>query len=337
MREYINIKHTIICLGIAATIFIMGIIIVKTDSTDSKENNDKYIKETVLLSADGKEMLLDEAVFLTKNKQAYYEAYYLSAGQKINWNATDKDGVVFKDLVLDESLLFVKEMFLFSEYAKTHGIELTEQDLNTIASSVNEFLSDSSENVIKATHANSDLLNRIYTRTAYHDKLCEQIYNDTDLNVSDDEARQCLIAAAEFSPENFDSPERTAAKVVERVNSGEVIGEVAKIYDNEVKKGNVGKGTWNENELEKFCLSLKDGECKMIEINGSYYVIYCYMENDNDATEADRTDLITKRKEKAISDFMNELTSKTNITVNTEAWSTINFDKTIITSEDLKK
>ena len=80
MKDCIKKNQILICIGIVVLISIAAFIIIKTDSRDSSEDYDKYIKNTVLMSSGDKKMLLDEGVFLTKNKQAYYEAYYLSSG-----------------------------------------------------------------------------------------------------------------------------------------------------------------------------------------------------------------------------------------------------------------
>lgn len=337
MKDFIKKNQIFICLGIIILISIAAFIIIKTNSRESVEDYDKYIKNTVLMSSGDKKMFLDEGVFLTKNKQAYYEAYYLSSGYTLNWNAEYESGKPFKTLVLEESLDFVKQIFLFSEYAKNEGMELTEQDLSNITADVDEFFTESSDNVINATHADRELLTRVYTRTAYYNKVCDMIYGNTDLNVTDEEARQCLVAAVEISPQYFDSPERTAQKIMERVNSGEVITEVALKYDNEAVKVNVGKGDMDGNALEQLCLSLKDGECKMTEIDGTYYVVYCYTENDDDVTEISRENIIAERKEEALNNFFKELLSEMPVDVNEEAWNTITFDETIFTEKDITK
>lgn len=337
MKDCIKKNQILICIGIVVLISIAAFIIIKTDSQESTENYDRYIKNTVLMSSGDKKMFLDEGVFLTKNKQAYYEAYYLSSGYILDWNAEYEEGKLFKTLVLEESLDFIKQIFLFSEYAKAEGMELTEQELSNITASVDEFLAESGENVINATHADRELLTRVYTRTAYYDKVCNMIYSNTDLTVTDEEARQCLVAAVEISPQYFDSPKRTAEKILELVNSGEVITEVAVKYDNQAVKGNVGKGDMNGNALEELCLSLKDGECKMTEIDGTYFVVYCYMENDNEATEISRENIVTERKEEALNNFFLELLSEMPVDVNEDAWNTITFDETIFTEEDLTK
>lgn len=327
-------KHrfqTIICAIIVILVAALAIYMIFIKDPDGYPDLD----DTVILSSGDYEMTFDEALFLTKNKQAYYEAHYLSSNYTIDWNIDYEDGKTFEEVVLDESLNLVKEMFLFSEYAKANGITLSDEELSSIEDDVSTFLSDSGQKVVDATRANADVLKRVYIRTAYHDKLCEQIYSATDLTVDREALSQCLVAAVELSPKYYDSPDATAEAIMNRVNKGEVITEVAKIYDTEAVKGNVGKGDMEGNALEELCLSLKDGECNITEINGTYFVVYCYLEYDEEATDVAVENKIKELKDKAVDAFYEELLEKMPVTVNEDAWSTINFDKAVFTEEDL--
>ncbi|MBQ9701039.1 MAG: hypothetical protein IJV71_10530 [Lachnospiraceae bacterium] len=314
-------------------VLLMGYLV--TNVFNAKSGYIGADKEIVMTTGDAS-MTLDEAIFLTKNKQAYYEAYYIAAGYTMNWDAKDKDGYVFSDVVLDESLQLVKEVFLFSEYAKSKGYKLSPDDLSAITANAKGFLNDSPDSIIKATGAHQELLERVYTRNAYYDMICEDIYKDTDLTVDKDEIRQCLVAVVEISPSVYTSPDRTAQKILERVNSGEVIGEVAKIYDAEAVKGNIGKGDKDGDALETLCLSLKDGECKMVEIDGTYYVVYCYLAFDEDATDQAKELKIDELKKEAKDAFFKELIKDMPIEVNEKVWSTITIKDTIFTEEDKK-
>lgn len=324
-RFYAIICAIIIVLAVILTVYLL------TEDTDGYPDLD----DTVIFTSGDYEMTFDEALFLTKNKQAYYEAYYLSSGVSLDWDIDYEDDKTFEEVVLDESLEFAKEIFIFSEYAKANGITISDSELSSIESEVATFLSDSGEQVVDATRANSDVLKRVYIRTAYHDKLCEQIYSKTDLTVDRDELSQCLVAAVELSPTYFTSPDMTAEAIMNRVNNGEVITEVAEKYGAEAIKGNVGKGDMEGNALEELCLSLKNGECNITEINGTYFVVYCYLEYDEEATDLAVENKLEELKADAVAAYYEELLKEMPVAVNEEAWSTINFDKPIFTEEDL--
>ena len=317
---------------IAVLVIAIGIYVLVSNSSDSYS---KLADEAIFTSGDYS-MRYDEAYFLTKNKQAYYEAYYLSSDVDLDWNAEYEDGKTFGQVVLNESLDFAKEIFIFSEYAKANGITISEAELKSIESEVATFFKESGTKIVNATKANSDVLKRVYIRTAYHDKLCDKIYSEASLEVDEDEMRQCLIAAVELGPKYFDSPKETAEAIMNRVNSGEVITEVAQKYDTKAMKGNVGKGTMDGNALEKLCLSLKNGECNITEIEGTYFVVYCYLAYDEEATEYAVEQKLEELKAEAVAKYYEELLKDMPVTVNEEAWSTINFGESIFTEADLE-
>ena len=291
----------------------------------------------VLLSYEDSTLTLDEGIFIAKDMQAYYEEYYLSNKSTINWDKSYKDGKTYEDVILDDTLLLLKQVFLFSEYAKANNIELTTKDLDSINADAKAYLNDNPDFVIDATGANMELLKKFYTRTAYYGKVCDEIYNKTDLTVDTEDVRQCLVAIITISPNDFDSPKETAEKIMERVGNGEVLTGVAEKYEAKISKTNIGPNSLEGNELEKFCLSLKDGQCQMLEQKGTYYIVYCYQSNDQDQTAAAKEQKKEELKDKAKMDFYNELLKKSSVKFDEDAWSFINFDTPIYTSGNIKE
>lgn len=324
--------QSIICCIMA--VILMGFGIYKFFIEGPKDYSD--FADDVIFKSGEYTMKYDEVYFLTKNKQAYYEAYYLSSGTDLDWNGEYEDGKTFGQVVLDESLEFAKEIFIFSEYAKANDIELSQAELSSIESEVSDFFKESGSKIINATKVNSDILKRVYIRTAYHDKLCDEIYRQTVLNVDADELRQCLVAIVELGPKYFDSPKETAESIMNRVNSGEVITEVAQKYDTKAVKGNVGKGTMKGTSLEEMCLGLKNGECNIAEIDGTYFVAYCYLAYDEEATDYAVEEKIEELKAEAVAEYYEELLKEMPVYVDEKAWSTITFNERIFTKDDIK-
>lgn len=334
MKKYLNLKEMYIALGLAALVTIICIIVINI-KPDAETDFKNYSKKTNILTMKDKSMTLDEAFFITKNKQAHYEEYYLTYGNSFSWSTPIEYGKTYEELVLEETLQFIKEVFVLSEYAKENGYELSENDLKALEANVDAFLNNSDSKIIDATNANRDIVSRVYTRTALYDKVCETILKDVDLTVDKEEARHCLVAIAEISPQYFDSPERIAEEILKRANSGEVLAEVAKIYDTTVEKINVGKSSNVKEEMINFCLSLKDDECKMTKIGDSYCVVYCYLADDELVTQSAKEVLEEEKRASHITEFVTELEKDTPVTINKKAWETINFEKAIFTKSDI--
>lgn len=334
MKKYFYKKPMLISLGVAALIAAVAIIvplIKPSDSTNYKE----YAKKTNIFTMNNKTMALDEAYFITKNKQAYYEEYYYTYGTSFSWDVPVEMGKTYEDIILEETLTFTKEVFLLSEYALENGLELNESEQKVVASNASSFLSASDSKILKATNATEELVNRVYTRTTLYDKVCAQILKDKDLTIDPEDARQCLVGIVEIDPQYFTSPERIAEKIAERVNGDEAIGEVASIYDATLEKINVGKDSDIIDEMKTFCLSLEDDQCKTTEINGIYYAVYCYLANDELVTASTKEALLAEKKSSYITAFVEELLKETPVSINMEAWETVNFDTPVYTKSDI--
>ena len=160
----------------------------------SKKND---FSENVLMTVDGLEISMDEAKFYVYNKQANYEVYYLANGLQIDWNAPydDDTDMTMEDLVKKEILAQMKELVLVSEYAKEHEVVLSDEDLDEIDALVDEFISDSKDTLLDKTGKDKDVLNTVFTRQKYVDKLYEklQIAEDED---SKDKLYKELLAKA---------------------------------------------------------------------------------------------------------------------------------------------
>ena len=334
MKKYFYKKPTLISLGVAALIAAVAII-VPLIKPSASTNYKEYAKKTTIFTMNDKTMALDEAYFITKNKQAYYEEYYYTYGTSFSWDVPVEMGKTYEDIVLEETLTFAKEVFLLSEYALENGLELNESEQKVVASNASSFLSGSDSKILKATNATEELVNRVYTRTTLYDKVCAQILKDKDLTIDPEDARQCLVGIVEINPQYFTSPDRIAEKIVERVNNNEAIGEVASIYDATLEKINVGKDSDIIDEMKTFCLSLEDDQCKMTEINGVYYAVYCYLADDELVTASAKEALLAEKKSSYITAFVEELLKENPVSINMEAWETVNFDTPVYTKSDI--
>ena len=134
--------------------------------------------ENVVMTVNYMEISVEQAKFYAYNKQANYEVYYLVSGSEIDWDSPYDEAntdITMEALVKKEVLEQMKETVLVSQYAKEQGIKLDDEDLNDIDALVNEFVSDSKDTLLDKTGKDKDVLNTVFTRQKYVDKLYEKM------------------------------------------------------------------------------------------------------------------------------------------------------------------
>ena len=96
MKKYFKFKEMYIALGLAALMTLICIIVISI-KPDAETDYKNYSKKTNILTMNDKSMTLDEAFFITKNKQAHYEEYYLTYGNSFSWNTPVEYGKTYED------------------------------------------------------------------------------------------------------------------------------------------------------------------------------------------------------------------------------------------------
>ena len=308
------------------------------ESGNTNTNPGSVDVNSTLITIDDTTIPFSVGQFYAYNEQASYEAYYLANGYVINWSTkyTEENSETIEDMVKNDVLERIKMFHVVANYAIANGITLSDEDYSEIDKSVSNYL-NGSEKVIHATGATEELLKSIYETESYYNKGCDLIFEGETFEVDEDEIRQCDIYAVEIYPEVIEFPEDTANAILNRVKAGEDIQKVANAYGLECHEGNVGKGDFNGDSVEKLCLSLNDGEVGITSEDGAYLVIYCIKATDEEATEIAREEAIGLLKSDKLKSFYDEYTKDMNITVDEVLWSKITYTNTIFSSDDLEE
>ncbi len=310
----------------------------KQDSTKKWE-----YAENIIAVIDGQEVTKEDAAFYLYCQQANYEAYYLAYyGDEIDWQQADGDNVTVEETVKTQVLEDIQKKVILCKYAGEHDISLTEKEHTEVKEKVQTFLQDSDEKILEASGANEELVTRLYTQNALYEKTYEVIAGKYDIKVTEEEVKQAKITAVELA--STEDNEKTikqlkadADAILKMTESGQTLSVVAKAYGYEATTGNVGKGDMNENDLEKACLAMKTGEYQILAFSEYYYVLYCDMEYDEEATQIAKEELEKQKKDEKVTEFYEELIQDKQIEINSAEWDKMKFEETIFTMEDMEK
>lgn len=336
MEKEKNIKKILLGCSIAAVVILAVIFAV---SFFGKGKSD--IKDTdVVAVVNGDNITVKQAKFYIYMSQANYETYAVLSGQEIDWEseAEDEDGTMINaaNVLREEAMQILYKQVLFMQKAKEWGLTLNDEEKAEVKEEVDKFYKESDDDLLDRLGADRELINSIYTDVKMYTKVCEKILEDKEITVTDEETHQGMFSMAIIDSSKTDSPEDTGKAMLDRIKAGESIKYVADVYGVELSVGNVGKNTF-KNELGELCLSLKTGESGMVTVGDYTYVVFCENDDDKEATEIAKEQLIEEKEAAIIDEYFTELKKSATIDLKEDVLKKIKVKGNIITSEDVEK
>ena len=316
----------------------------KRESSIEEQNEESRLDSNVPAVIDGEEITKEEALFYACCQQANYEAYYLlSYQQELQWgNEADESGETMEEKVKKETQEEIKRKVIFAHKAQEWQIKLTEEEEKEVGEKVEKFLKESDEKLLERSHANEELVKKIYTRNALYDKVYEKIEEQLEIEVSQEEVKQAKITAVELAAnedreKTKEQLEKDAAAILKMVKKGKTLKVAAEAYGYSVTTGNVGKGDMSQNELEQTCLAMKTGEYKILDYLEYVYVLYCDTDFDEEATKIAKEEMEQEKVEAGVTSQYEEWLKDKDVQWNQSSWEEIRFDTAIFTIEDVEK
>ena len=265
-------------------------------------------------------------VYLT-NMQNKYES---ALGEQI-WdvkfeNTTLEENI--KDVAL-ANIAQIKSVYLLAEEKE---VELTPEEKNLVEKAAKEYfgsLSDTERNALKVSE---DDIFRLYKEYALAHKVYEAIVAEVNPEISDDEARTITVEQIyirtytediagnriEYSEATKEQRLETMQELYELLVSGEKdFTELAGKYSEaeevrySFKKGEVLA------EIEEVAFNMQTDEISQVIVcDDGYYILKCISTLDRDQTDANKLEIIEKRRQEAFAKeydaFVNTLARKLN-------------------------
>ncbi len=252
---------------------------------------------------------LGEAKLYMYTLKNQYEKVYGNSIWQENCNGKTLEDYV-KDTVISQ-LSKIKSMALF---AKSNGIELSEDEKTTLAKASNEFysgLTESEKDFFKLTEED---INSSYSEYLLASKIYSSLTTETNTEVSDDEARvitiQQIIINKYYMDESGNRKEYTEDELRDVQEKIQVVFDKAQNTDDFISLAenysdvanyeiSVGRGQIDEN-VEKVIFNMENDKLSdIIETTDSYYIIKCVNSYDIEATDANKAVIVEQRKVKA--------------------------------------
>lgn len=304
--------------------------------------------DEVILKVNDSELTADVANFYARYTQAQYETYYGAYMGENMWETEAEEGKTYEESVKSSIQDELKLMLILEQKVDEYQAALTDEEKEAVTKAAKEFDDDNPLENKEKLMCDTETVERIMTLMAIEQKMTAKIQEDTDRDVSDEEANQKSMEYVLFSyettgedgePAELSDDEKKAVKeqadtlAKEAKKDGGKFSELAEGAGTEVQTATFdAEATVPNEDLIKAADALKENEVTdVIETDSGCYVAKLTSLHDADATESKKQEIITERENELFSEVTEEWIDEAKVEIDKKAWKKIDFSSLGVT------
>lgn len=305
------------------------------------------------------EVSLGYAYFVARYNQATYDNMFLSyygEGYWTNESYVDENGQTMEEAVKGYVIDDIETDLLLEDHMSEYGVEISDEEREAMTAAAQQFMEDNSDETIQAMGATEEYVEQMLYYETVRSKMTEAIQATADTNVSDEECARRTFSYIQIDLDGYTDDtgsyvsytEDEAAAIEENVP---VIGELAKsdfegaaeAYSYSVSTYSYGQDEASEedggfaDEVIAAADNMTEGEVSdPIEADGCYYIIRLDSENDEEAAESAREEIISGRQEEKYTEVTDGWKEDSDFELDEDVWADVTFTDsfTTVTSTD---
>lgn len=217
----------------------------------------------------------------------------------------------FNNMVKD----YLEKIHVMTQMSEDRGIELSDEDTEEIAAKADAYM-EAFRNSGNAYDVSEDDVIRIRSDLKKIDMLREQIVSESDIEVSESDARVMDVIRIELDDSE------AAYSTLEEANTSDMDFETLARKNSvnsqisvQLSRGDLG------DTAEEIVFGLEDGEISPVIPDGDKYYIYkCVNGYNEEATAENKEKILTERRKRAVGLEYEEYIAENPYTLNTETW-----------------
>ena len=302
----------------------------------------------VVATVDGDEITADVANFYARFTQAQYETYYAGYLGEDMWSSEAEEGKTYEESVKDTVLEDLENMYLLEDHMEEFEVEITEEDETSIKNAVAGFNEANGLDEKEKVSGSEKAVERLLTLFTIQAKMENAIKATADLEVSDEEAAQKKMQYVLFpfttTDEEGNSVELTDDEKAELKKTAEAFATGAKTAADfasyATEQGQEAKDASFDGEetvtipeeLAKAADALEEGAITdVVESDNGYYVAKLVSLFDKDATETEKENIRSQRKQEKLDETLEKWRKDAKIEVNEKVWKKVDFNELSVT------
>ncbi|MBO5460985.1 MAG: peptidyl-prolyl cis-trans isomerase [Ruminococcus sp.] len=296
------------------------------------------------------------ANFYARMEQASVEYYYESLlGGTVGtdmWITEVEDGVTYEESVKDSIMEYLQNLYLIKQHAAEYDVALTEEDHTAITEAIAVFDEDNSLEDKEVVSGEEEYVREYLELLTLQAKMDAPMKEGVDEEVSDEEAAQKSMKYVYFefyttdedgnqvdmtddekedliaSAEDFAAALKEGTSDIDTLAAEEGVEVTSITFDAETASPNTDLIAAAD------ALEAEGDVTDIIESDYGVYVAVLTSLMDEEATEEEKLVIVEERKQEQYDALLTEWREATEITVNEEVWSKLDFEEIGVTYKD---
>ena len=287
------------------------------------------------------------AEFFARYQQAQYETYYMSYYGEDMWSMSVDGTTTYEENVKSGVLESLELMYVLESHMDDYKVEFTAEDEAAVKEAAQAFVEANDAKALESifgTEENVAELLKLYT---IQQRMYTAMIADADTEVSDDEAAQKSMDYVFFSfhvteedeDRDLTDEEKSALKETAdefqraTANGEKTFAEAAEAAGVEVSTMTFDAESVAPNsDLIAQADALGEGQVtNIVETDEGYYVAQVTSLFDREATDAEKTSIISERQQTLYSDLCEQWIEEAEIKEYDDVWAKVDFEKKGVT------
>lgn len=284
---------------------------------------------------------------MLRMNQATMLSYYSMMGGSTTgiWDQDAGNDKTYGETTRDDVISNLETMVLLKQHAGDYDVEVTDEEKTKIEEAAKAFMEANTEETINTLSVSQSDVENLLTLYTYQSKMYEPMTADVDTNVEDEEAAQskityCRVDTSDTQNEDgtttaLTDEEKQAKKdqaqaVLDKLQASEdpasadmdalakEVNEDLSAVDNTFDD----EDTLLDDKLKEAAKTLQDGQIydQVVEGENAYFVVRMDSVLDREATDQEKENIVSERKQEAYDKLLEQWTEDADITVNEKEW-----------------
>ncbi|MCD8365505.1 MAG: peptidyl-prolyl cis-trans isomerase [Clostridiales bacterium] len=278
------------------------------------------ISQSYVFSVGGEKCSVEEAKMILLQYQKEYASLY---GIDL-WDHDYGDSASLEQYVKDLTASRLAEVYTLDIIASEQEVELSEEEKTQAETAAQAYLEGFSEEELEFLGTDEQTAADLFERFLLAQKLYTSLTENVSQEVSDDEARvmemkQICVSDAE-----------TAANILSQLEEGSDFNSLAESYsESDTASFSVSRTTYDD-EITEILFAMDTGDySEVMEIDGLYYIFYCANYFNEELTESNKENVVSRRMEDAVTSAYDSYTEKLDSVLNEDVWDEVTVDTSL--------